>query len=320
MSREIIVDSLGTTKLVSPTSPFPDKVLPVYDYHRTTEFLKESRQISKESRIGQKEATWIPQLDYPLQPFAISLISDMHYGSINVDYDLLDEHFDIIENTPNFFMATNGDHTDSFNAIKFQSGMFENPLPPHFQAKALFNKLLELDRKNKIGVISQGNHDMFGFEGGEDYYETFAREFKAPIFDRGGLLTIDTAGYKYKMVMNHTYWGKSKINITNVAKRLIEYEGGGDADIGWVGHTHQSSYEMFTKGPKELLAVVSGTYKVDDDWAARQGISARSGHPGICVILWPTENKMEVFKNIKVAQQFILGSVLGKEMGSPSTC
>jgi hypothetical protein len=313
MTERIVIDGQGHEKFVSPTSPFPDKKFPLYDYTETTDLLKRARQITKESSVGQKEATWIPDLQYPLLPMAIVLMSDLHYGSINVDYDLLDSHFKIVEDTPNFYLCTNGDHTDSFAPTKHPSGMFENPLPPHFQAKALFQRLLELDKLGKIGSIAHGNHDLFGFDGGQDYYETFAKEFNAPIFDRGGLLNIQTAAYTYRMVHNHTFWGRSKINITNAAKRLIEYEGGGDADIGWVAHTHQSSYELFTKGPKEQVAVVSGTYKVDDPWAERIGIGGRSGHPGITLLLWPTERRMEVMKDIRVAQNFILSMIFREE-------
>ncbi len=308
--KTLIVDALGTEREIQNTSPFPDKKHVIYDYKETTTFLKRARTLSKEAGIGQKEATWIPQLEHPLLPFAVVLMSDLHYGSTHCDYDLLDSHFDIVDNTPNFFLITNGDHTDSFAPVKHPSGMFENPLPPHFQAKALFQRLLELDKKGKVGAIGQGNHDLFAGDGGLDYYETFDREFQAPIFDQGGKLNIQTPGYTYRMILNHTYWGRSKINITNAAKRLIEYESGDrTGDIGWVGHTHQSSYEYFTKGGKDIVAVVSGTYKVEDPWAARNGIGDGPGFPGITLMLWPTERKIEVFKDIKIAKKTLDGFI-----------
>jgi len=311
MSERLIINGQGDERIVSPTSPFPDKKPLEYDYDRTTRFLQEAKQLAKEAKLGQKEGTWIPQLDYPELPFAMCLMSDMHYGSVNVDYDLLDEHFKIVEDTPNFFLGTNGDHVDNFNAVQFPDGMFENPLPPNYQAKALFKRLLELDRKDKVSVIAHGNHDLFGKKGGQDFFETFASEFKCPIFTEGGHLDIQTAGYTYKMILNHTYWGKSKINITNAPKRLMEYESGDyTADIGWLGHTHQSSYEHFTKGGKDIIAVVSGTYKTEDPWASRIGLGMNHGHAGITVVFWPDQRKMEVFKDINVAQQYILGRIL----------
>lgn len=76
-------------------------------------------------------------------------------------------------------------------------------------------------------------------------------------------------------MFNHTYWGRSRINVTNAAKRMMEYEGGGDCDISWVGHTHQSSYEHLERGGKDILAVVSGSYKERDNWARKKGIGGR---------------------------------------------
>lgn len=313
--EKLIVNGQGLEKIISPTSPFPDKKVPSYDYEKTTRFLNEARSMAKESKVGQKEASWIPELMYPTLPFAISLMSDMHYGSTNVDYDLLDKHFDIVENTPNFFLATNGDHVDNFNAVQFPDGMFDNPLPPNYQARALFKKLLDLDKKDKVAVIAHGNHDLFGKKGGQDFFETFASEMKAPVFTEGGKLDIVTPGYTYKMLLNHTYWGKSKINITNAPKRLMEYESGKyTADIGWLGHTHQSSFEHFTKGTEDKIAVVSGTYKVDDPWAARIGLGANPGHAGITLMLWPDQRKMEIFKDMEEAQSFIFGLIFMQEL------
>lgn len=302
MGERIIIDHRGTEKEVLQ---FPDKKGVIYDYKKTTEFLKEAQKISREAKAGQNEAAWNPNLFYPDLPFAVLLMSDIHYGSTGTDYDLLEKHFSIVENTPNMFLATNGDHVDNFNAFKHPHGMFENPIPPQMQSRALFQRLLELDRKDKVAVISHGNHDLFGIGGGQDYFDTFARELKAPIFDMGGLLTINTVGYNYKIVLNHTYWGRSKINITNATKRLIEYEAGGDADVGWLGHVHESSYEYFTKGGKDIIAVVSGTYKKVDPWSARNGIGGRAGNPGIALMFWPGERKIEVFKDIENAQNFI---------------
>ena len=312
--ERLVVNSRGDERIISPTHPFPDKKIPEYNYEKTTQFLKETENLLKKEKVGQKEATWIPQLDYPTLPFCVALMSDIHYGSVNVDYNLLDRHFGIIENTPNFYMATNGDHVDNFNAVKFADGMFENPLPPHYQSIVFFKKLLELDKKNKIGVISQGNHDLFGFSGGQDFFESFASEMKAPIFTEGGKLNIETAGYTYKMILNHTYWGKSKLNITNAPKRMMEYESGEyTADIGWLGHTHQSSFEHFNKGTEDKIAVVSGTYKTEDPWASKIGLGQNPGHAGITLMLWPDKRKMEVFKDMETAQQFMTGMIYQEE-------
>src|SRR3990172_2602522 len=287
---------------------FPDKKKTNLDYNAVTNLIKEAQRIFKEQRVGQSEATWIPSPDYPDLPIALLLASDIHYGSMHVDFETLDNHLQIVEETPNFYMATNGDHMDNFNPNVFPSGMLDDPINPNIQASTFLNRMLELDRKSKVALMSQGNHDNFIEAAGYDFYQSFMGGFQAPVFDKGGVLNMITPGYNYRMIVSHIYWGRSKINITNAPKRLIEYEGEGNVDIGWIGHTHQSSYEHFSKGGKEYLAVVSGSYKVEDPWAARKGISLnRAGKAGITLMLWPQEKRMQCFKDIEVAQQHLLG-------------
>lgn len=305
---ELIIDSRGTVKDIPERHydpNFPDKKERHLDFERVTSYLQEGREIMKDFEVGQREATFIPAVEYPDLPMVVELASDLHYGSIGVNYKQLSKHLEIIENVPNFFLATNGDEVDNFNAVFHATGMTENPLPPQIQSRAIAGKLLELDRRGKIAVLSQGNHNRAGFTAGQDWYDSFLSEFRCPVFTSGGLLTIPYGGIKYRILMNHTYWGKSKLNVTNAAKRMMEYEGGGDVDVAWVGHTHQSSYEHFERGNKDVLAVVSGTFKVDDPWAAQNGIGGRGQQPGICIMLWPGERRIEAFKNIQSAVDFM---------------
>lgn len=289
---------------------FPDKKPRTLDFKRVTSFLEEAQSIRDDWEIGQKEATVKIYPEYPHAPIAILLASDIHYGALGTRYDLLTQYLDIVQNTPNFYLATNGDDSDSFNAIFHPSGMMENPLPPQMQARAIAQRLHELDELGKIVVMSHGNHNDSGEWGGQDWYDSFLSGFRAPIFTRGGKLTIRMPlGIEYKVVMNHQFWGYSKINPTNAPKRLLEYEGGGDADIAWLGHTHQSSFEHFSRGDKEVLAIISGTFKERDDWAAKRGIGSRGQKPGISVFLWPEEKQMQAFKDLTVAQDVLLSMI-----------
>lgn len=288
---------------------FPDKKEANIDYERVTSFLKEAQQINKEAKVGQKEATWLIEAEYPNLPVIILLASDIHYGSMGVNYKLLDRHLKIVENTPNIYACFNGDQIDNFSPTVIPDGMLNNPISPQMQAQVFMERLSELDRKSKIGLLAHGNHDDWIRAAGYDFYQTFMREFEAPVFDEGGILNMVVGGVNYRMAVNHQFWGKSKINATNQPKRMIEYMGGGNVDIGWVGHTHQASYEHFNKGPKELIAVVSGTYKQDDAWGKKKGIDSHAGMPGIALMLWPYEKRMEAFKDIEVAQDFMIAMI-----------
>jgi hypothetical protein len=293
--------SIEQIQLESERKIFPDKKERNLDFDRVTRYLQEGQEIMSEFEIGQREATYIPQVEFPDLPLVMLCASDLHYGSLGVNYPLLLKHLTMIEELPNFCLATNGDEVDAFNAVFHPTGMTENPLPPQIQSRAIAQKLLKLDSLGKIAVISQGNHNRSGFAGGQDWYDSFLGQFRCPIFTQGGILNIVYGDQKYRGVMNHTYWGKSKLNPTNAVKRMVEYEGGGDVDFGWVGHVHQGTVENFERAGKDVLAVVSGTYKEVDKWASQNGIGGRGQKGGIALMMFPHEKRMEGFKDIQSA-------------------
>lgn len=267
----------------------------------STQFLKDAQRIRSEYEIGVKEAVWEPQVDDISKPITILLATDIHYGAVGTDYDLIQKHFEMVENTPNTFMVTNGDHIDNFNTTgKWASGVYENALPPQRQTAAFMERLRALDQKNKLGVMSFGNHDMFGNVTGYDWFNTFARDMNAPVFTSGGMLHIVLGNQHYQLALTHKYWGVSKLNPTNVCKRFMEHEYP-DADVIFLGHTHQSELLTFERGGKERVAVIGGTYKVEDSWARQNGIGGRSGEAGICIKLFPNERKIIGFKHLEDA-------------------
>lgn len=277
----------------------------VFSYESATEFLKEAQALSRESHIGVEEAVYEPKTQYPDLPLCVLLATDMHYGSIGTDYNLLESHLSIVQNTPNFSMITNGDHIDNFNATgKLASAMFENPLPPSLQTKAFIERIKRIDQLDKLGVMSFGNHEGFLNPAGYDWLETFAVGMKASIFTKGGLLHILYGEQHYMIALTHKFWGSSKLNPTNACKRFMDFEYP-HADIAFLGHTHQAEALYFEKSGKKKIGVIGGTYKIlDDRWAAQQGIGRHPGTGGMCVALYPHEKRM-VLADIETLQEFV---------------
>jgi predicted phosphodiesterase len=260
-----------------------DLTRPCYLYDRATEALKRAQEVCKEASIGVSEAVWTPETTYPDKPLAVLLATDIHYGSIHTDYDLLDKHLNIVENTPNFSMISNGDNVDNFNVTgKWATGVYENPLSPQFQTKAFLDRLKRIDAQGRLGVMSFGNHDNFMANSGYDWLETFAQGMKASIFTSGGLLHILYGKQHYEIALTHKYWGVSKLNPTNSVKRFLDFEYS-QADVVFLGHTHQSELITFERGGHEVIGCIGGTYKLDDTYARQNGIGGRAGHPGITV-------------------------------------
>lgn len=291
-----------------------ERPIPGYIYQEATELLKQAQKFTKETKEGTDEATYKPKLEYPNLPLALALVTDVHYGSIRTDYDLLNYHLDTIESTPNMAMVSNGDEVDNFGAIFFQAGQFENPLPPQLQTLAILDRFKQLDKKKKIGVMSFGNHNDFMEDSGYTWLETFGHELpKTNIFTSGGFLHILVGKEHYGLAINHTYWGKSKLNPTNANKRFMDFEYP-QADISFLGHTHQSEGLDFEKGGKDRIAVIGGTYKLgNDEWARKRGIGMRTGWPGHVVLLWPDSHRMEHFKHFDSAVEYMKALIWQEE-------
>lgn len=297
--------SFKTTQEIRESLSFPDKKRQSLDFAEVASVITQARRTYEKFEIGQREATWIPSAE-PGKPIVVALITDEHFGSMVSNAELLQEHLEIIESTPNMFAVFNGDDVDNFNATgKWASGMMENPLPPQLISRALMQRYKRLDEKTKIAAIGFGNHNDFGTNAGQDWYESFLGGFKCPVFTSGGLLHIQLGGQTYDLAMAHKYWGTSKLNPTNACKRFMDFEYP-SADIAFLGHTHQSEGLHFEKGGKDRVACIGGTYKDSDNFARKHGIGGRSGSPGWAVALWPGERQMQLFKDMRIARDFLL--------------
>lgn len=301
-------------------NPFPDKKVASLDHERVTQYLKETQNLRKEFSVSQEDATWMFYGEYPTLPHAFVYMPDIHYGSLEVDYDMLDRHFGIVKNTPNMAVVFGGDMVDNFQPQHISSGMIGDGVPPDIQIQAMMEKMAELDRKSKVGAVCFGNHDDWTFRtAGMDFYNTFMGDFNAPIFGKGGMLHImvGESGQKYDVGINHTHWGNSKINPTNAAKRAMDYSYQG-ADIALLGHIHVAAGEQFDRAGEQKIAVIGGTYKTSDTHAQKWGMG-QPGKAGYTVMLWPDEKKMQLFRTPDDASAFLRGQIalLGKEGKDP---
>ena len=169
-------------------------------------------------------------------------------------------------------------------------------------------KLTKLDKAKKLAGITFGNHNEFMEDSGYSWSQTFLRDIKAPKFPSGGLLNLKVGKQEYDIALTHRYWGYSKLNPTNAAKRYLEHEYP-DADLVFLGHFHQSEILHFDRAGKDRIAVMGGTYKQTDEWARKRGIGGRGGEPGYAVLLYPNEKHMVGFKSIEDAQQHLLSQI-----------
>lgn len=312
MTKEIgkIYDAQGNERLVYPLEyipetpedqqiVFPDKKTISIDWRRNFARVIEAQKILKEANIGQEEATIRPDLEYPNLPMLLAIITDAHIFSSQTDHELLKKHFDLVLGTPNTRMIDCGDQVDM--GI-WGDLVFEQVLPPFMAGFTMKDLARELDEK--IITIIGGNHTDWMKLCGTEYYDAFLREAKCPIMPAGGLIHLQVGEQEYQVAVKHTHWGRSKLNATNAPKRFIQW-GYPEADCAILGHTHQASMEQFYMGGKERLAIVGGTYKLDDQWSKRRGIEDRPERGGLGVLFYPKEHKMIPFLKIEDGVEYL---------------
>lgn len=291
---------------------FPDKKVATTDYDRITALIQESADIRKDMDVGQERATWLANGEYPELPIMVVYMTDVHYGSVGVDYDLLNQHFKIVQETPNAFAFLGGDGIDNFAIKHAHAGIMGDAIPPQVQAQAFMSKLLEIDRAGKLSGVCFGNHEDWVGIAGLDFYQTFMGDLQAPIFTRGGMMhAIVGGGQEYKIGIGHKHWGVSKLNPENAARRGMEFSWPG-ADIVLIGDDHQATGAIFDRGGERKMVVDGGTYKVNDPTGKKWGLGP-AGQPGYTIMLWPDRKKFALFDDPEVAQQYIQGRIWNAE-------
>ena len=290
-----------------PKSEFPDKKQSTVIYERITSHIRDAQEIHQEADVGQEQGQWNIKAEHPNLPIMLAYMTDVHYGSLGVDYETLDRHFSIVESTPNTYLIMGGDGIDNFAIKHAHAGIMGAAIPPQIQARAFMDKLRNLDIHRKLGAICFGNHEDWVGIAGYDYYQTWMRDMNAPIYTRGGMLTINMGGESYALGITHKFWGVSKLNITNSPKRALEF-GYPDAEIMLTGDDHQSGAEIFDRGGKRMLVIDGGTYKTKDPTGKKWGLGP-AGRSGYAIFLWPNEHRFEVFSDIDSAKQ-VMDSLL----------
>jgi len=306
--KTLIVDSQGTEKLIKPRQNIEvDKKTPIIDETSMMAHLIEARRIYKEMEVGQREATVEIKSAYPDLPIYIWLNTDDHIGSVMTDYESFLRDFNTVKERPNFYLISNGDEIDNFMVTnKASTGVYENPFNPQQQA-LLFQKMFKkMDDKDKIVAMGFGNHNQWLRDAGYKFENTWLQDFKAPVLNCGGVVTIKYGSQEYKVAISHMHWGSSKLNPTNACKRMLEHDYP-EADIIFLGHTHQKEVLHFNRAGKDHVGVIGGTYKTSDEFGSEHGYgSCRGNIGGITLAIFPDTKKIVPFYSIQEAEEDLL--------------
>jgi len=270
---------------------FPDKKEIRIDWRRNLQKLAEFSRIIEEAEIVQEEGTYRVPFSNLEIPYAMGLVfSDAHIGSYTTDHELIIELVDKVLSTPNSFLIDAG---DTFDAGVWGALQFEQILPQYMQTFTVEDMMRELGNKYAACVI--GNHPEFLFNAsGQKPEVMFAQKMKGPVFAGMGLLHLEVGKQRYEIAIAHNYWGKSRLNIHNCCRRLIEHEYP-EADVSIVGHQHIWGYMKERMGDKERLYIRPGTAKLRDRYARMHGIAKRGQACGIAIIFGAKKREFNAY-------------------------
>jgi hypothetical protein len=288
-------------------NPFPDKVvIPTVTTYEAVTSIARAHQVASltERAIFQSEAIWLVQADYPNAPIAILWASDIHYGG-DIDYDLLTEHFNIVESTPNFYIIIGGDHNNNMTDIG--KAQFDVLKHPSLQRDGIYDRIMRLDKKYKVAALLVGQHDEFN----TDIYNRL-KKLRAPIYPQsGGTLQIQYVDTVHTLGLIHAFRGRSEAHITNAGKKALYHRFEGVMGV-FIGDDHRLGGEVFVSDSGVMHVVLNGgTYLLNN--GASHGARA-----GATLLIYPHSSSV-VLTDIYAARDIISTTVelakLKKSMG-----
>lgn len=290
-------------------NPFPNrKISKPVTFESVIDETERRQRYYSDTSISQEEADWYPKPEYPTLPIALTWLCDAHYGSIFTDYALLKAHTSTILNTPNCYVSVGGDEINNESDIKKHAASHFEGVKPDHQARGWNDLLMRFDAKQKIAAMTWGNHTAWSEMAGIDIFSSFFGNTRCPFFIEkgGGVLHLHLGRQVYHISLRHTFWGNSKLNITNAPKRVMQFWREG-LDVSLLGHVHTAAGEDLTVAGQQRIAVVGGTYKLYDSWGAKYNGDAAPG--GFTILFYPNEKKMQLCRYPEDAADIILGKI-----------
>lgn len=220
------------------------------------------------------------------EPFALAIISDIHLGSDNTDYEAAFSDAAIIAETPGMWSLFNGDGPENWVIGKLQANARNQSITLDDEMRMLTYWFSIQDEK-LLAVIS-GNHENWTYlMGGIDLLSHALRNTNILYDPHEVVFDLVCGNQVWVIKARHQWRGYSIFNPTHGIE--VGWERGQvDFDIGLGGHTHQGTFfREFAKHDKRRLAVLTGTYKFWDGYARKLGFARSVGRGSGGIVFHP---------------------------------
>lgn len=240
-------------------------------------------------------------IEFPEKEICIAFGGDEHFGNPGTDVERAFDEAETIAGTPNMYAWKMGDLADNFIIGYLVAKNVEAPIKV-IEQWHLAKAYLDIQRQSIIAVLG-GNHDAWTalmshidqlksiVPGGVLYDKD---EIKADVF---------VGDAKFPVWARHKWKGNSIYNDTHGQERAARFDDS-SFTIYAGAHVHKGCFfREFQLAGKRKAALLSGTYKMHDDYQRQQGFKANDKSTVCPIILRPdgTFDKM----NLKHAASYM---------------
>ncbi len=242
----------------------------------------------------------VPAITMANAPFAIAFLSDLHIGSTATDYRSIQEDAETVRDTDGMYAVFHGDGIDNWIIGKLQAQQRNQAMP--FDSELALFKAWMATLENKLIAVVAGNHDNWTKKmAGVDWLKSITPP-TAIYNNNEALFELYWAKNKATVCVRHKWRGTSILNPTHGIERASKDI---DADIYVGGHTHIGTlFRSFTVRNKDRLAVLTGTYKIHDDYGSELGVP-RSQHRGCGAVVFDVDGSSTWVRNLQEAARYL---------------
>lgn len=273
-ARELGIDESRVRRIlkhtaIRPSEPsgivFHDKKIGGMNWRNAVLTIKAMQDLRSETSWSQDTAKIT--IGDGTTPIDFLQLSDVHIGAIGTDYDLLLELTDLIKNTPNLYVALNGDEVEMAIKLRGIAEICGQILDPNGQLEFLKDWMEEI--RHKLVWSTWSNHSTMRGEQAIGFcpIKNHLSEI-APFFSGIGHPDVYVGSQVYKMAVSHKFSGVTANDVTAGCKRYLRLEAP-DREIAIQGDAHRAGISIYNEGGLRRIALCSGTLNVKSSFARR---------------------------------------------------
>jgi hypothetical protein len=244
-------------------------------------------------------------ITYNRPVIALVMFGDLHLGGRGVDYERLEAHVDIVNDTPGMYPWTVGDLLDDFIIGKLMALRMDAPFVVTEEWALVRYVLDRLAPKLQLSV--GGNHDGWPrLLTGIDYFrEVLAKVSPNVLYHKHEIaLDIRVPGWDVPTVVRHKWDGFSMWNPTHPVERAGQMAR--DFLLGVSAHTHRAGLARpFNARGKTGMAVLCGSYKRYDDYAEEKGYGPHNDLMAVPVLIDGESQAFGTFTSLEAAARWM---------------